>query len=283
MNDYLVLTKVRITAMVLVTTTAGFFLASRGALDLTRLVEVLIGTGLAASGAAALNQVLERDVDARMTRTKSRPIPAGRMSPTHGLFVGLVLVALGVGWLAARINLITAILALATVVLYIAVYTPLKRMTPLNTLVGAIPGAVPPMMGWSAVTGGIGVGAWVLFAILFLWQLPHFLAIAWICRDDYADAGFPMLPVVDPDGFSTGRQVALYSAALIPVSLAPTVLGLAGPIYFFGALFSGLAFLACGVTMAIGRQRKAAKRVLLASVTYLPILLVLLLVDRVTV
>jgi protoheme IX farnesyltransferase len=202
------------------------------------------------------------------------------MTAAHGLWVGLGLALSGVAVLAALVNWLTALLALATVVLYVGVYTPLKRMTPLNTIVGAIPGAIPPVMGWTAVTGALGLPAWVLFAILFLWQLPHFLAIAWIFRDDYRRGGFPMLPVVDADGRATGRQVALYCAALIPVSLIPTFLGLTGPIYFFGALVLGLGFLAAGITMALHRRGKEARRVLLASVTYLPLLLVLLVVDR---
>jgi protoheme IX farnesyltransferase len=280
LNDYLILTKVRITVLVLVTTAAGFLLASGPRLDLVLLGWTLLGTGLAASGAAALNQVLEREADSRMQRTAARPIPAGRMTAAHGLWVGLGLALSGVAVLAALVNWLTALLALATVVLYVGVYTPLKRMTPLNTIVGAIPGAIPPVMGWTAVTGALGLPAWVLFAILFLWQLPHFLAIAWIFRDDYRRGGFPMLPVVDADGRATGRQVALYCAALIPVSLIPTFLGLTGPIYFFGALVLGLGFLAAGITMALHRRGKEARRVLLASVTYLPLLLVLLVVDR---
>jgi protoheme IX farnesyltransferase len=280
LNDYLILTKVRITVLVLVTTAAGFLLASGPRLELVLLGWTLLGTGLAASGAAALNQVLEREADSRMQRTAARPIPAGRMTAAHGLWVGLGLALSGVAVLAALVNWLTALLALATVVLYVGVYTPLKRMTPLNTIVGAIPGAIPPVMGWTAVTGALGLPAWVLFAILFLWQLPHFLAIAWIFRDDYRRGGFPMLPVVDADGRATGRQVALYCAALIPVSLIPTFLGLTGPIYFFGALVLGLGFLAAGLTMALRRRGKEARRVLLASVTYLPLLLVLLVVDR---
>lgn len=280
LNDYLVLTKVRITVLVLVTTAAGFLLAAGSELDVPLLAWTLLGTGLAASGAAALNQVVEREADARMRRTAARPIPAGRISPRHGSSVGVGLAGIGVGLLAAAVNLLTAGLALATVLLYIVVYTPLKRMTPLNTIVGAIPGAIPPVMGWTAVTGQLALPAWVLFAILFLWQLPHFLAIAWIFRDDYRLGGFPMLPVLDPDGEATGRQVALYCAALVPVSLIPTLLGLTGPVYFFGALALGLAFLAAGVAMAISRQKREARRVLLASVTYLPLLLLLLVLDR---
>ncbi|HUP02314.1 MAG TPA: heme o synthase [Gemmatimonadota bacterium] len=280
LSDYLVLTKARITALVLVTAAAGFCLASPEGIDLGRLAALLVGTALASGGAAALNQVFEREADGRMARTWSRPLPAGRITPRQGLVVGVGLAAGGVVWLALRIDLLTAGLALLTIGLYLAVYTPLKRRTPLNTLVGAVPGAIPPMMGWTAATGGLAPGAWVLFGILFLWQLPHFLAIAWLFREDYARGGFPMLPVVDPDGGSTGRQVALYLVALIPVSLAPTFLGLTGPVYFFGALALGLVFLGFGIAMALGRGRRGARRLLLASVTYLPILMLLLLADR---
>lgn len=282
-NDYLILTKVRITALVLVTTAAGFLLASSARLDPALLAWTLLGTGLAASGAAALNQFLEREADARMRRTAGRPIPAGRMTPARGLTVGVALSVVGVAILVAFVNLLTGFLALATVLLYVGVYTPLKRMTPLNTIIGAIPGAIPPVMGWTAVTGEAGLPAWVLFAILFLWQLPHFLAIAWIFRDDYRRGGFPMLPVVDPGGEATGRQVALYCAALVPVSLIPTFLGLTGPVYFFGALVLGLGFLGAGLMMALHRRGSEARRVLLASVTYLPLLLALLVVDRATI
>jgi protoheme IX farnesyltransferase len=203
------------------------------------------------------------------------------MTPSRGLAVGIGLSVAGVVVLVLFVNVLTGLLALATVLLYVGVYTPLKRMTPLNTIIGAIPGAIPPVMGWTAVTGEAGLPAWVLFAILFLWQLPHFLAIAWIFRDDYRLGGFPMLPVLDPDGEATGRQVALYCAALVPVSLIPTFLGLAGPIYFFGALLLGLAFLGAGLMMAVRRRGKEARRVLLASVTYLPLLLALMVADRV--
>jgi protoheme IX farnesyltransferase len=280
-NDYLILTKARVTGLVLVTTTVGFVLASSQSVDWGRLAVLLVGMALATGGSAALNQYFEHEIDARMRRTESRPLPAGRMTLGHGLAVGVLLSATGVVWLVARINPLTGLLALASSLLYLAVYTPLKTRTPLNTLVGAVPGAIPPMMGWTAVTGRIDAAAWALFGILYLWQFPHFLAIAWMYRDDYARARLRMLPVVDPDGGSTGRQVALYSLALLPVSLIPTVLGLAGSVYFFGALIAGLVFLGFGLAMTVNRERASARRLLLASVTYLPILLVLLLVDRV--
>ena len=280
MNDWLVLTKARITALVLVTAATGYVLGSPGRIDARGLLALLLGVGLASAGAAALNQVCEREADGRMRRTRSRPVPAGRISPAVALAAGCLLSLAGVAWLTLAVNALTGFLGLLTVVLYIAVYTPLKPRTPLNTLVGAIPGAIPPVLGWTAATGSVGLGGWALFSILFLWQLPHFLAIAWMFRDDYARGGFPMLPVVDPGGASTGRQAALYNLALIPVSLTPTLLGLAGGVYFFGALLLGVVFLACGVAMAIDRGPRSARRLLFASVTYLPILLVLLVLDR---
>lgn len=283
MNDWLVLAKARIVALVLVTTAAGFLLGSHGEVDLPRLLATLVGTALAAAGAGALNQVVERRADALMRRTASRPVAAGRIAPGPGLAFGLALGAGGVVWLALLVNFLTAALALATIVLYLGAYTPLKRFTALNTLVGAVPGAIPPVMGWTAAAGSIDPGAWALFGILYLWQLPHFLAIAWIYREDYARAGFPMLPVVDPGGDATARQVALATVALLPVSLLPTALGLAGPVYFFGALALGVGFAACAFALAFRRRRSAARRLLLASVTYLPILLALLVLDRVAV
>ena len=278
MKDWIVLAKARITALVLVTTAAGYVMGSGS--DLTRLAITLVGTALAASGAAALNQVVERRWDALMRRTAARPVAAGRIAPLAGLAFGVGLSVAGVALLAVFVNAITAALALATIVLYIGAYTPLKRRTSLNTLVGAVPGAIPPVMGWTAAAGTIDAGAWALFGILYLWQLPHFLAIAWMYREDYARAGFPMLPVVDPRGEATARQVAVATLALVPVSLMPTLLGLAGAVYFFGALALGIGFLAFALGLALGRERAAARRLLLASVTYLPVLLTLLVLDR---
>jgi protoheme IX farnesyltransferase len=280
LNDWLVLAKARITALVLVTTAAGYMLGSRATVDFGRLGLTLVGTALSAAGAGALNQVAERRADALMRRTASRPVAAGRIGPLQGLVFGLALGSAGVLWLAFLVNPLTGVLALITIGLYIGVYTPLKRRTSLNTLVGAVPGAIPPVMGWTAAKGTIDPGAWALFAILFLWQLPHFLAIAWMYREDYARAGFAMLPVVDPGGEWTGRQAVLATAALLPVSLLPTLLGLTGAYYFFGALALTLAFAAFALGLALSRRRVAARRLLLASVTYLPILLALLVLDR---
>jgi protoheme IX farnesyltransferase len=280
LNDWLVLAKARITALVLVTTAAGYVLGSRATVDFGRLGLTLVGTALAAAGAGALNQVAERRADALMRRTASRPVAAGRIGPLRGLVFGLAAGSAGVLWLAVLVNPMTAVLALLTIGLYIGVYTPLKRLTALNTLVGAVPGAIPPVMGWTAAKGSIDPGAWALFAILYLWQLPHFLAIAWMYREDYARAGFPMLPVVDTGGEWTGRQAVLATAALLPVSLLPTLLGLTGAVYFFGALALTLAFAAFALGLAVSRRRVAARRLLLASVAYLPILLALLVLDR---
>jgi protoheme IX farnesyltransferase len=227
-----------------------------------------------------LNQVVERDTDALMRRTADRPIPAGRVDPDAALGLGVVLAVAGMGWLALAANPLAALLGAATLAGYLFVYTPLKRVSSLATLVGAVPGAMPPLIGWAAARGSLGAGAWALFGILFLWQLPHFLAIAWMYRADYQRGGMPMLPVIDPGGSRTGRQSVLYAAALVPVSLAPTALGLTGAVYFAGALALGLAFF--GVALAFQRalSNQAARRLLLVSVLYLPAVLAVMLLDR---
>jgi len=227
-----------------------------------------------------LNHALEHQLDALMLRTANRPVASGRMRSRAAIAFGLLLGCGGLLLLAWRVNWLTAILGLVAFLGYVVIYTPLKVKSSLATIVGAIPGAIPPMMGWTAVSGELAPGAWVLFGILFLWQLPHFLAIAWMLRDDYARAGFPMLPVVEPDGRSTARQMVLYGLALIPVSLAPTVLGLAGRGYFVGALALGLAYAVPAVAFARHRTDGAARRVLLASVLYLPAVLGVLALDR---
>ncbi|MDX1660687.1 MAG: heme o synthase [Gemmatimonadota bacterium] len=281
--DWIDLTKPRIATLVTVTAAVGYVMGSAGPVDFARLVIALVGTALAAGGAGALNHVVERDVDAKMRRTKNRPVPAGRVDPNSALAYGLSLSALGLTLLWFGANPWTSILGLLTILLYIGVYTPLKKVTPLNTLVGAVPGAIPPVMGWMAASGGLDWGAVVLFSILFLWQLPHFLSIAWMYREDYARGGLEMLPTRDPDGKVTGRVAATYGLALVPVSLAPTPLGLAGGLYFFGAIVLGFAFFGFAVALAVKRDRRRARRVLLASVTYLPALLTLLVIDRVAV
>ena len=235
---------------------------------------------MVAAGGSALNHHWERDTDRLMERTARRPLPAGRMHPDVALAYGLGLSAAGLLLLALTTNLLTAALGLIALVGYVLVYTPLKRITSLATVVGAVPGAIPPMMGWVAASGRIDAGAWALFAILFFWQLPHFLAIAWICRDDYARAGLPVFTVGDAGGARTGRQMVLWAAALVPVSLLPAILGLAGLTYLFGALLLGLALVATSLGFLRRHSSAAARRLLLASVVYLPAVLVILVVDR---
>jgi protoheme IX farnesyltransferase len=281
MADIVELTKPRITLMVVVTAGIGLLLASGGKMPMAMVLHTLIGTGLVAAGSAALNHVLERDIDALMRRTADRPLPAGRMHPDLALTIGVALAVAGLVELTLGVNLLTALLGAAALAGYVFVYTPLKKISPLATVVGAVPGAIPPMMGWAAVTESLDPGAWVLFAILFLWQLPHFLAIAWMCRDDYARAGLPMLPVIQPDGRSTARQMVIYGAALLPVSLLPSALGLTGSIYFLGAIGLGLFFLAMCVAFAVSISALAARRVLLASVLYLPAVLAVMVLDRI--
>lgn len=285
---YLELAKPRITFMVLVTAAAGFVLA-HGALTpggagagfpWALLLHALAGTGLVAASGSALNMVLEREHDGRMRRTAARPLPAGALDPDRALAFGVALGLAGLLWLALAANPLTAVLGAATLAAYVFLYTPMKRVSSLATVVGAAPGAMPPVMGWAAYTGELGPGAWALFGILFFWQLPHFLAIAWMYRADYARAGFPMLPVVEPDGGSTARQAVLWAAALVPLSLLPSVLGLAGWVYAAAALALGLGYLAASIGFGRARTAPAARRLLLASILYLPGILGALLADR---
>ena len=280
-NDWIELTKPRITLMVLLTAGIGILLAATSAPSLELIVSTLLGTWLVAAGSSAINHALEHELDARMERTANRPVAAGRMTARAAIIFGLVVGGGGLYLLAWRVNGLTALLGLIAFLGYVVVYTPLKIKSSLSTVVGAVPGAIPPMMGWTAVAGELEPGAWALFGILFLWQLPHFLAIAWMCREDYARAGFPMLPVIQPSGHSTARQMVLYSLALIPVSLAPTALGLAGPSYFVGALLLGLVYTAFGIVFARELSDGAARRVLLVSVVYLPAVLGVLALDRI--
>lgn len=280
-SDLTELTKPRITLMVVLTAGIGMLLASSGDLALMGVLHALLGTGLLAAGSSALNQVLEKDLDALMDRTAQRPLPAGRMHQDAALLFGVTLSILGLLELTLFVNLLTALLGTLALASYVFIYTPLKRVSSLATVVGAIPGAIPPMMGWAAVTNEIALGAWVLFGIMFLWQLPHFLAIAWMCREDYARAGLPMLPVVEPDGRSTARQMILWGAALLPVSLLPTILGLTGVTYFLGTLTLGCFFLGVCVSFALSFSTQAARRVLLVSVLYLPAVLAVMVLDRV--
>jgi len=275
------LTKPGITRLVLVTTGVGFYLGASGSLDLVLLFHVLLGTGLLAGGTNALNQYAERRADARMKRTNRRPLPAGRLQASTALVFSSGISAAGAVYLVALVNLLTAALGVASLLIYIFIYTPLKRRTWLCTIVGAVPGAIPPMMGWTAATGRLDALAWVLFGIVFLWQMPHFFAIGWMYRQDYARAGFPMLPVVDEDGKRTSRQIIIYTVTLVAVSLLTTVMGLTGAIYFVGASTLGLAFLVLGFALAARRTGPSARRLFLGSVLYLPVLLVLMVVDKV--
>jgi protoheme IX farnesyltransferase len=278
--DWLELTKPRITTMVVFTALVGFVTASPGPFALGPLGAALAGTGLVAAGASVLNQVWERDTDALMLRTRMRPLPAGRVHPADAYIFGGALTAAGLTLLLWLSGPLAAAVAFTTWASYLFVYTPLKRRTPLATLVGAVPGALPPVIGWAAARQSLDGGALVLFAILFLWQIPHFLAIAWLYRDDYARAGFPMLPVIDRDGSFTARQAVVHSLALLLVSLAPGVLGLGGPWYLGGAFLLGVALTLFALRLATARDLVAARALFLASVLYLPALSSLLLAAR---
>ncbi len=279
LSDYLALTKPRITALVLVTTAAGYWLGSGGAVDWLRLFHALLGTSLVAAGTSAMNQVLERDVDARMARTRERPLPAGRLrAGPAGVFSG-ALAAVGIAYLGLAVNLLTAVLAAAAFLIYDLAYTPLKRVHPLSTLVGAVPGALPIAGGWTAATGRLDLGAGVLFAILFLWQLPHFLALAWLYRGDYRAAGLRMLSVDDPAGVRTRYRALTFTLALVPASLAPTLLGLSGALYFWTALALGATFVARAFGFLRSPSREAAARLFRYSILYLPLLLGALVLD----
>ncbi len=278
--DYLELTKPRITLTVVMTALVGYVMGARGPVGLPRLGLALAGTALVAAGASALNMLLERRTDALMLRTRNRPIPAGRLRTVEAVAFGLALTAAGLAVLRFGTGALAAAVALLTWSTYLFAYTPLKTRTSLSTIVGAFPGALPPVIGWAAARGQVEPGAVVLFAILFLWQIPHFLAIAWIYREDYARGGLPMLPVLDPDGVVTGRQAVANSLALLLVSVVPTIAGLAGRAYLVGAVVLGVAFTAMAVSSAIRRTAAAARALFLSSVLYLLALCTLLLVDR---
>jgi len=280
--DFLELTKPRVSLMVLVTMFVGFYLGSEHGAGYLRLIETLIGTALAAGGTLALNQFLERHADALMARTRHRPLPDGRMQPIEALLFGVGLAAAGLLILALTVNALSALVTASIVGSYLFIYTPLKQRSSLCGMVGAVPGALPPVIGWTAATGGLSIEAWVLFAIMFLWQIPHTLAIARLYRDDFAKAGIQFLPVIESDGWITGRQVITHSLALLVVSLLPTLLGLAGTVYFLAALLLGSGFLWYGIGLAISQSLAAARRLLLASLIYLPLLLVVMALDRVS-
>jgi protoheme IX farnesyltransferase len=275
------LTKPRITSFILMSAAIGFMFGSHGvrAWNWFALVNMLIGTGLLASGTAALNQWYENAGDALMRRTRRRPIPSGRVTAREGLWFGVVISALGFGDLCLGVNLLAGFLGLFTLVTYLFIYTPLKRVSPISTTIGAIPGAMPPLIGYAAASGHLNFEAGILYAILFLWQFPHFYAIAWMYREDYARAGIRMLPVVEPDGDSTGRRIVLFSMALVPMSLAPAFFSMAGNVYLYGALVLGALVLVAGFRAASQHSILRARQVLLASVVYLPLLYGLLVID----
>ena len=275
------LIKARLTFLVLLTTLVGFYVGFRGPMDYLLMLHTLLGTGLVASGAAALNQFLERQLDARMRRTEDRPLPSGRLPPDTALMFGGLSSAAGLIDLALAVNLETSVLGAITLCSYLFIYTPLKRVTTLNTAIGAVPGALPPLMGWTAARGEINVEGWSLFAILFFWQLPHFLAIAWMYRDDYAKAGFAMLPVFDPDGQRTAGQTVSHTLGLLPISLCPFLLKLAGVVYLAGALVLGLAFLWQAVQFSRELTTQRARQLFYSSILYLPLLLGLMVWDKI--
>jgi protoheme IX farnesyltransferase len=279
-SDFIALTKPRLNLLVVATTAGGFFMGAAPEVTAVGLLNVTLATALVAGGSAAFNQVMERKVDALMERTRRRPVAEGRLSPRDALIFAGALSLTGLLWLALTTTILASVVALVTLLTYVVVYTPLKLRTSFATVVGAIPGALPPMIGWAAATDTLSREAWVLFAIIFLWQMPHFLAIAWLFKDDYGRAGFPMLPVLEPDGRSTGYQVAAYASALLPVSLVPSMMGLAGMVYFAVALALGLAFLAVSLRFAVTRTRRDARILFFTSIAYLPLVWLVMVLDR---
>jgi heme o synthase len=289
LGDYAQLFKVRVTSLIVMTAWAGYYMgaAKSGVSSLSwTLLNALWGIGLTSAGAAALNEVLERDLDARMRRTRNRPLPSGRMSLATGLVLGIMAILLGPVALALTTNILTALLALATAVTYLVLYTPLKKISPISTFVGAFPGAMPPLLGWTAIRGKLEPEAVILFLIVFFWQFPHFQAIAWMYRDDYEAAGIKMLPVVDKGGRSVIRQMLVYASTLIPISLMPALLRMSGKIYLGGALVLGLGFVSFVLRLARTNlpttspdSRKLARHLLQASVIYLPLLFALMMID----
>jgi protoheme IX farnesyltransferase len=277
--DFVELTKPRIALLALATVVVGAFLASGGAPAPGLLLHVLLGVAFVAGGASALNQLFEHDVDRLMQRTCHRPLPSGRLKPLEVGWFGAALGITGAVYLAVTVNSLTALLAVFTFCTYVFLYTPLKRRTSLNTVVGAVPGALPPVLGWTAVRGTLDIEAGALFLIVFLWQFPHFLAIAWIHRADYSRAGLKMLPTLDACGRLTGRQMVVYSLALLPVSLLPSIMGLVGVYYFFGALILGTTLLASAIAFSLFDKNVQARQLLRVSLIYLPGLLALLMFD----
>lgn len=277
---YVALTKPDVTFLVVITTVAGFYLGSVGSLDWALLFSTVFGTALVAGGTAALNQYIEREKDAVMRRTASRPLPSGQLQPAEALRFGIGAIAFGAAWLVLAVNVLSAALALATSALYLGVYTPLKTRTTLATTIGAFPGALPPLIGWAAAHGSIDIGGWILFAILFFWQFPHFMAIAWMYREDYARAGIRMLPVVDPKGDATFGQIVSMAGALIPISILPAAIGLLGIRYFVGALLLGILLFVVSLWANRSRTNTRAMWLMHATVAHIPLLLAWMIFDK---
>src|SRR5919205_4522642 len=277
---YVELTKPRITFLIVLTSAAGFAMGSRGPLGYVALLSAMFGIGLLSSGIATLNQYAERDLDGLMRRTANRPLPAGKLAPWEALAFGAAITILAEAYLLVLVNPLSALLGLTVIAGYLFAYTPLKTRTTLSTFVGAFPGAVPPLIGWTAARGSISFEGWILFAILFLWQFPHFLAIAWMYREDYSRAGILMLPVVEPDGRVTAQQIVVYTLMLLPVSVLPAVMGMSGKIYFVGGHLLGPLFFSSSLRAAFSMSRQQARRLLLASVLYLPLLFILMVLNR---
>ena len=278
--DYFAMTKPRLNALVVFSSAAGYYLGAQSPIDFSVMAHAVVGTTLVAGGAAALNQVAERDTDAKMRRTRMRPLPDGRISPQEGRLFGIVLAVAGLGILAGRANLLSALLALATIAIYLVIYTPMKRRTPAATLLGAVPGALPPLIGWAAAHGDVALGGASLFAIVFFWQIPHFMAIAWLYRDDYGAAGFPMLPVIDPGGARAARQALIYALALVPISLLPSFVGVAGQAYLAAAIVLGIVMAWLAVRFNAARTDTTARALFFGSITYLPLLWIVMVVDK---
>jgi protoheme IX farnesyltransferase len=278
--DFVMLTKPRLNSLVLVTTLAAYYLGGGNDLPWLHLFHTIIGTALVAAGASALNQFWERETDRLMRRTEMRPLPDRRLHPQDAMWFGVALSALGITDLSLGVNQITAMVAALTLASYVFLYTPLKLRTSLSTIVGAFPGALPAVIGWAAATNSLSIGGWALFGIVFMWQMPHFLAIAWMFREDYARAGIPLLPVIQPDGRTTAHQAVLYAAGLIPVSFLPTAVGLASAYYLVGAMVLGVILLVLGLEFASTRGMPAARRLFLGTIIYLPLLWIVLLADH---
>jgi protoheme IX farnesyltransferase len=281
MKALLELTKPKITRLVLIAAAAGFYMGTPDAIDAVLLLHLLLGTALVASGTNGLNQWWEREIDARMHRTRNRPLPSGRLSPGRAFWFATGCAVVGVTYLLVTTNLTTSVLAALTVVSYVMVYTPLKRKTTLSTVIGSVPGALPILGGWTAAGGQLGYEAWVLFGIMFLWQVPHFLALAWLFREDYRRGGFAMVSVFDESGVTTGRQAVVYSLLLLPLSLLPTVLGLTGTLYLAAAALLGVMLMWYGIRLASRPSAKRARGLFLSSIAYLPLLLLFLVVDKI--